>query len=429
MNPEAQEVNSEQTHSGGTVGESWSTTFHLPRLEHSTLPMAADRGAGWQTLRDAGPVVFMNGAYYLTRREDVLAALREPNLFSAQLALQPPGSPVPVLPSAFDPPEHTRYRTILQPHFSPQAFAGHQAMIERHATDMIAALAARLECDAMDFARLYPYQVFMDLFGLPLADRDRMIAWKDAAVAGQPQGYDLLAYFTDVIQRRRRRPGSDMLSRIMTGPVELTDLELLGLIHLLVLSGLDTVAAAIGFALFELARRPLLRRELRKKPEQIRAFIEEIVRLEPAAPLAARVTTDFVNVGGMTLPPGTPVRLCTAAINRDGSDATSADGLVLDGKVHRHWGFGGGPHRCIGSHLARIELTVIVDEWLKQIPDFELPHGYVPEIQYPAKSFALKSLPLRWADASTCGPPDSRPALLTRRPAACPVDHAFGVAD
>ena len=92
-----------------TLGESRQHTFHLPRLEHSTLPMAADRGVGWKTLRDAGPVVFMNGGYYLTRREDVLAALRDANLFSAHLALQPPGSPVPVLPSAFDPPEHTRF--------------------------------------------------------------------------------------------------------------------------------------------------------------------------------------------------------------------------------------------------------------------------------------------------------------------------------
>ena len=82
--------------------------------------------------------------------------------------------------------------------------------------------------------------------------------------------------------------------------------------------------------------------------------------------------------------------------NRDGSDELSTDELVLDGKVHRHWGFGGGPHRCLGSHLARIELTLIVDEWLRQIPDFDLPPGYTPEISFPSKSFALKSLPLTW---------------------------------
>jgi cytochrome P450 len=278
--------------------------------------------------------------------------------------------------------------------------------MQRHAAEMIAALAGRNECEVMaDFARLYPYQVFMDLYGLPLEDRDRVIAWKDAAVAGKAEGDELLTYFIDAIQQRRQSPGSDMLSQVMTGEGDLSDLELLGMSHLLILSGLDTVAAAIGFSLFELARRPQLRRELRDKPQQIRFFIEEIVRLEPSAPLAARVTTDFVKVGGMTLPPGTAVRLCTAAINRDGSDAISTDDLVIDGKMHRHWGFGGGPHRCLGSHLARIELTVIVDEWLKQIPDFQLPQGYTPDIKFPSTSFALKSLPLSW------GRPQSPPGL------------------
>ncbi|ORV17934.1 cytochrome P450 [Mycobacterium celatum] len=359
--------------------------------------MATDRGVGWKTLRDAGPVVFMNGAYYLTRREDVLTALCKPNLFSAQLALQPPGSPVPVLPSASDPPEHTRYRKILQPYFSPQAFRKSRPMLERHATEMIAALAGRNECEAMaDFARLYPYQVFLDLYGLPLEVRDSVIGLKDAMVAGTSDGHELLVYFSDAIQQRRQNPGSDLLSQVMTGPGDLSDLELLGMTQLLVVSGLDTVAAAIGFSLFELARRPQLRRLLHDNPEQIRVFIEEIVRLEPSAPAAARVTTDFVEVGGMTLPPGTRVVLCTAAINRDGSDATSTDELIMDGKMHRHWGFGGGPHRCLGSHLARIELNIIVDEWLRQIPDFELPPGYTPEIKFPSKSFALKSLPLSW---------------------------------
>jgi cytochrome P450 len=74
----------------------------------------------------------------------------------------------------------------------------------------------------------------------------------------------------------------------------------------------------------------------------------------------------------------------------------STDDIVMDGKVHRHWGFGGGPHRCLGSHLARIELTVIVGEWLNQIPDFEVPPDYQPEILFPSKTFALKALPLSW---------------------------------
>lgn len=392
-----------------TPGSGQASAFYLPRLEYASLPLAEDRGIGWRTLREAGPVVFMNGAYYLTRREDVLAALRNPKGFSSRM-LQPPTNPLPVVPLAFDPPEHTRYRKILQPYFSPQALVKSRPILECHAAEMIAELAGRGECEVMgDFARRYPFQVFLELFGLPLQDRDRVIAWKDAIVGDKPfltvaeveaGQIALLEYLTSAIQERRRNPGSDMLSQVMTGPGDLTDLELLGMTHLLILAGLDTVTAAIGFSLFELARRPRLRAELRdnleKDPRQVTVFVEEIVRLEPSAPVAPRVTTEFVNVGGMTLPPGSQVRLCMAAVNRDGSDVTSTDELVMDGKVHRHWGFGGGPHRCLGSHLARLELTVIVTQWLKQIPDFALHPGYIPEIPFPSKTFALKSLPLRW---------------------------------
>ncbi|MEE6178003.1 cytochrome P450 [Mycobacterium sp. 050134] len=388
-----------------TLGESQPGTFHLPRLDYFKLPMSADRGVGWKTLRDAGPVVFMNGHYYLTRREDVLAALRNPQIFSSRLALQPPGYPLPVVPLAFDPPEHTRYRKVLQPFFSPQGLSRSRPVLQRHAAEMIAAFAGSGECEVMaDFARLYPFQVFLDLYGLPLEDRDHLIALKDAVVADKPylspddiaKGEELLAYLADLIQERRRNPGSDMLSRVIASDGEFTDLELLGMSHLLILAGLDTVTAAIGFSLYELARRPQLRDKLRDNPRQTRVFIEEIVRLEPSAPVAPRVTTQFVTIGGMTLPPGTHVRLCMAAINRDGSDSVSTDELVMDGKVHRHWGFGGGPHRCLGSHLARIELTIIVAEWLSQIPDFELPADYSPEIKFPSKTFALKELPLSW---------------------------------
>jgi cytochrome P450 len=388
-----------------TLGEGQPGTFHLPRLEYSQLPLAADRGVGWKTLRDAGPVVFMNGHYYLTRREDVLAALRNPKVFSSTI-LQPPSDPLPVIPLAFDPPQHTRYRKILQPYFSPTALSKSRPILHRHATEMIGALAGRGECEVMaDFARLYPFQAFLDLYGLPLEDRDQLIAWKDAIIGDKEfvnmaevqQGeIGLLEYLNKAIQERRQNPGPDMLSRVMTGEGDFTDAELLGMSHLLILAGLDTVTAIIGFSLFELARRPQLRAELRDNTRQIRVFIEEIIRLQPPAPVAPRIVTEFVNVGGMTLPPGSPVRLCMAVINRDGSDAWSTDDVVMDGKVHRHWGFGGGPHRCLGSHLARIELTVIVGEWLKQIPDFELPPGYIPEIKFPSKSFALKSLPLRW---------------------------------
>ncbi|KLO27389.1 cytochrome P450 [Mycobacterium haemophilum] len=391
-----------------TFGEGQRGIFHLPRLEFSTLPMTTDRGAGWKTLRDAGPVVFMNGWYYLTRREDVLSALRDTKAFSSREALQPPGNPLPVLPLAFDPPEHTRYRKILQPYFSPAALNKALPALRGHTVAMIDAIASLGECEAMaDFAKLFPFQLFLVLYGLSVQDRDHLIALKDAVIGMSDKPFpseadiaaqrELLEYLVDAIAERKRNPRPDVLSQVLIGEDPLSEIEVLGLSHLLILAGLDTVTAAVGFCLLELAHRPQLRTMLRDKPKQIRAFIEEIVRLEPSAPVAPRITTEFVNVGGMTLPPGSPVRLCLAAINRDGTDEISTDELVMDGKVHRHWGFGGGPHRCLGSHLARLELALVIDEWLKKIPEFELAPGYLPEIQFPSKSFALKALPLRWS--------------------------------
>ena len=123
-----------------TLGEGQPARSTYRDLSTTTLPLAADRGVGWKTLRDAGPVVFMNGHYYLTRREDVLAALRNPKVFSSRLALQPPGNPLPVIPLAFDPPQHTRYRKILQPYFSPPGLSKSRPVLQRHAAEMIAAL-------------------------------------------------------------------------------------------------------------------------------------------------------------------------------------------------------------------------------------------------------------------------------------------------
>lgn len=391
-----------------TLDEGQPGAFYLPRLEFSALPMTTDRGVGWKTLRDAGPVVFMNGWYYLTRREDVFSALRNTTAFSSRAALQPPGNPLPVLPLAFDPPEHTRYRKILQPYFSPAALNKALSALRGHTVAMIDAIASRGECEAMaDFANLFPFQLFLVLYGLPVRDRDRLIALKDAVIGMSDKPFpsesdvaaqrELFEYLVDAITERKRNPGPDVLSQVLLGEDPLNEIEVLGLSHLLILAGLDTVTAAVGFCLLELARRPQLRAMLRDEPKQIRVFIEEIVRLEPSAPVAPRITTEFVNIGGMTLPPGSPVRLCMAAINRDGADETSTDELIMDGKVHRHWGFGGGPHRCLGSHLARLELTLVVDEWLKKIPEFELLPGHQPEIQFPSKSFALKALPLRWS--------------------------------
>ncbi len=390
-----------------TLRDSGADTHGAPEIDFADLPMAADRGVGWAALRDVGPVVFMNGWYYLTRRDDVLAALRDPGVFSSKRAFDLLASPLPLVPVAFDPPEHTRFRKILQPFFSPHTLSELLPSLQTQAVEIIEAAAARGSCDAMaDIAIPYPSQVFLTLFGLPLEDRDRLIAWKGAVIALSDlpslDGADLtpalemFTYLTEAINSHRESPGRDILSQLLTGEDPLDDAEAIGLSYLFVLAGLDTVTSALGAALLELAQRTQLRAALRADPEQVPVFVEEIVRLEPAAPIVPRVTAEPVTVGEVTLPADTPVRLCLGAINRDGTDEISTDEVVMDGKLHRHWGFGGGPHRCLGSHLARMEMTLIVTEWLQRVPDFEVAPGYTPQIVFPAQTFGLSSLPLRF---------------------------------
>ncbi len=385
----------------------------IPVLDLTDLPMSFDRGAGWATLREAGPVVMSDGWYALTRREDVLAALRNPEVFSSKKAFEVVGSPLPLVPAAFDPPEHTRFRRILQPFFSPHALAAILPSIQGQAIDIIDAIAGRDECEVMaDLATPYPSQVFLTLFGLPLRDRERLIRWKDAIIelsipnaAGETPdltpALELFAYLTEAVAAHRAKPGDDVLSRVLVGEDALTDQEALGMAFFFVLAGLDTVTSAIGAAMLELARRPDVCAALRENPKQIGVFVEEIVRLESSAPVVPRVTTEEVTVGGVRLPAGSRVRLCLGAINRDGSDAISGDDLVLDGKVHKHWGFGGGPHRCVGSHLARMEMNVVVTQWLRRIPHFELSPGHRPEITWPSPTCTLPRLPLRILAAPT----------------------------
>ena len=378
----------------------------LPQILYGDLPMSRDRGAGWATLRDLGPVLFGEGWFYLTRREDVLAALRDPAVFSSRIAYDDMISPVPLVPLGFDPPEHTRYRRILHQYFSPQTLGALLPTLQARAIDIIDRIAGRDECEVMaDLATPYPSQVFLTLFGLPLEDRERLIGWKDAIIAfsltTDPESVDLtpavelFTYLTEAVRIQREQPRDGILADLLHGDEPLTDTEAVGLSLVFVLAGLDTVTSAIGATMLELVRRPALRRALRETPDGIAAFVEEMIRLEPSAPIVGRVTTQPVTIGGVTLPAGSEVRLCLGAINRDGSDAQSGDDFVLDGKLHKHWGFGGGPHRCLGAHLARMEIRLVVSEWLSRITEFELAPGVTPEITWPSATCTLPELPIR----------------------------------
>jgi hypothetical protein len=148
--------------------------------------------------------------------------------------------------------------------------------------------------------------------------------------------------------------------------------------------------------LFELADRPELCATLRGQPELIRRFVEEVLRLEPMVPSCQRFTTQATTVGGVELPAGLVVLLCIGAVQRDGSDATSTDDLVIDSRAHRHWSLGSGSMRCRGGHIVRQVLRVLVEEWVDRAGHLGLVPGFLPAAGFPntASVVCLPRLPL-----------------------------------
>jgi cytochrome P450 len=377
-------------------------------------PMAADRTTGWQYFRDAGAVFESEGEWYMTSTEAVQYAHRHPEIFSSAHAFDTLASPVPLIPIAIDPPQHKQFRKILDPMLAPRVINTMEDELRAQVRELVLAFAARGECDVVaDLGRLYPTQVFLTLFGLPLEHRDQFIEWVELIVeqsrlsdeASQAQvaqgAMELFGFLQHQVEIKRASPGDDMLSRILafTGDEAWSDSEVLGLCFLFTLAGLDTVTAAIGFTLMHLAQNPELRRRIVANPELVPRTIEEVLRLELPAPMTPRVTMEDVEVCGVRIPAGSRVTLCLAAINRDPEAFPNPNNIDVDTEDRGHFAFGGGIHRCLGSHLARRELRLVVEEFHKLIPEYEMAAGAKPRVKWPSGTLHLDSLPLRFPPA------------------------------
>ena len=384
------------------------------KISLDDLPIAEDRDAAWRMIRAHGSVVDLGGEFALTDVDTVETAFRQPTVFSSKKAFDVLASPLPLVPIAFDPPEQTRYRRILQPFFSPRAIRPLEGDLRRQLVDIIEPLAARGECDFVaEVADIFPVQAFLTLFGFPLDMRDQLIEWKDAvlgltdasgntaldgaaAEAAMGKAGELFLYLADLVAKRRGVAGEDVLSQLLclAGEEALTDEEAIGLCFLFVLAGLDTVSGSLGFGMERLARNPVQRREIVDDPSLIPAAVEELVRLDPPAPFVPRVTAEETVLDGRTLPAGTRVSGYLAAANRDESRHPDPYAVNFHRGDNPHASFGIGVHRCLGSHLARMEMRLVYEEWHKRIPDYDLAPGAVPRVRWPRGTIGLEALPL-----------------------------------
>jgi cytochrome P450 len=371
---------------------------------------AEDIHLAWRRLHDVAPDIFWtprNGGHWVaTRAADIDVMQLDHARFShAEFMLPRHPLPFPALPLCLDPPEHGPFRALIAPAFSPKAVQKLTETARAVSIELIEGIAPRGQCEFVgEFAKVLPIVVFLGMVDLPAEDRETLLPWADAIVRSpDPQtkleaNRSIAAYLTQWIERRTRQPGDDLISRITQAKVNgrpLTPPEVFGLCSLVLVGGLDTVAGALAFAARWLAQHPEHRRELIEHPQRMPAAIEELLRRH-GLPNTARVVTHDFEYKGVAFRKGDMVQLPKTCYNLD--ERCIDDPLKVDFSRAQQVpsaSFGGGPHKCPGGPLARQEMRVFLEEWLKRIPDFRLKPGSVPRTVSGMVN-GLQSLELVW---------------------------------
>jgi cytochrome P450 len=366
----------------------------------------------YKALRETSPVFRSPQAVVLSRLADIEMALKHTEVFSSNMDAVDLGNVRPLIPLQIDPPEHAKYRRILDPLFTPREMARREPQVTELVNEMIDRFADRGECDFhTEFAVPLPCTVFLQLLGLPLDDLDQFLVWKDGVIrpagdsgfnrrlessAGVAQ--QIYEYFDRAIDDHIASPRDDVLSAMIAanfkdeGGQPLSRDELLDICFLFLIAGLDTVTDSLDCFFVYLARHPDHRHQLVEQPDVLPSAVEELLRWETPVPGVARVAIQDVEVGGCPISKGERVSPLLGAANTDPAEFPDPELVDFTRNPNRHRAFGGGPHRCLGSHLARMELRVALREFHRRIPDYEIKPG--TELAYTAALRSVESLPL-----------------------------------
>ncbi len=347
------------------------------------------------------------GAWAVSRYEDIRFVYESPELFSTVGVAQfqaMVGEFWPCLPIGVDPPDHTRYRRLLNPHFTPSRLGKMEPAIRRIVVEMIEAVRQQGEVDiSYDFGRIYPVRIFLDLMGYPMGMFEQFLAWENTILHSQDPAQmqvalrEVLAWLRAFIAevRVRPRPGelaSDLVNATIEGK-PLTDDEQIGIIFFLWLGGLDTVASTIGQMFRRLAMDQALQARLRAEPELISSAVEEFLRTQPLVNSRRTLTRDF-EFHGVQMRKGDKIMCLNSAGNFDPAQFRDPRSFDPARPANRHFTFTGGAHICLGAHLARRELRVLLDEWFARIPEFRVRPG--ADTTVTPGLLSIRNLPIVW---------------------------------
>ena len=366
----------------------------------------------FKMLRDVGPVVPLEeqGMLIVGGHDDVREVLANPGIFSSGVDAVSIGQVRPLLPLQIDPPDHKNYRKLLDPLFAPRRVALLEDQMRELVREPVRKLAAAGAGNFHDaISEPIPTTLFLQLLGLPVSRLGEFLALKDGIIRppahdreervemANATGQKIYAVLQEAIDERHAEPRDDLISNFLTAEVDgkrLTDEDVMDICYLFFLAGLDTVTASLDCMVAFLAQHPEHRQKLVDDPSLIPHAIEEMLRWETPVPGIVRITTCDTEISGCPIEAGQTVVVMIGSANTDERVWEQADTVDFHRASNKHIAFGGGAHRCLGSHLARLELRIVLEEWHEVVPSYSILDGH--ELLYSRDLRSIENLELVW---------------------------------
>jgi cytochrome P450 len=379
-----------------------------------------DRPAFWHfanldAVRETAPIVansFAHQYWMINRYDEVKEALQRPDVFTndALSAVTPPAEITRLLPQMLNPPEHVWYRQVLNPWFSPGSVKRIEPLTRQRCVESIEELRPLGSCDmATGFAMLFPTEIFLAMLGLPVEDGLWMLPLVESVFRGffggdpveaERAADDLKGYYDRVIDDRIAHPGdlkTDFVTHLLNAKVNGQPVpreDVLIMCFTIMLAGLDTTRSQLGYIFHHLAVHDEHRQLLIDRPELVPAAVEEFLRLYGLLIQDGRYVAEDIDFHGCPMKKGDLIWIGLAQASRDPRKFERADEFVLDRAFTKHMAFAAGAHRCLGAHLARSEMIIVLEEWLARIPHFRL--DVTEPIIERGGQVRLSSVPLTW---------------------------------
>lgn len=384
---------------------------YVKHFDHHDRRLGADPRDVFETMRSSCPVSWSDqwgGFWVVSDYDSVRFVLRNDELFTVEKSVTIPagmGNRRPLLPQEVDGKAHTKYRGLLNPVFAPRRITALEPKVRQVCDDLIDAVIDTGGCDFItDIAAPMPSIIFTEMMGLPYERAAQFHEWKEILMHGRHDdpgqtkqaqaGMEVTEFLYALVADRKAAPRDDIMTVLLDSEIDgekLIDDEIVDTAFLLFMAGLDTVTSALGLSVAHLATHPEDRDRLVKDPALIPKAVEELLRYETVV-LSGRTAVEDVELAGVTIKAGDTVLCNELAADRDPDHFEDPDTVDFD----RHLAFAVGPHRCVGSHLARIEMRVLLEQMHARIPTYRLRDGAEITRHLTATAGIDAPLPLVW---------------------------------